>query len=259
MQCADLLKTLKSEELYLKTVEIKIVPSEKSKEFKVDLEKSFGRLILPGCRVLDINITRVPKMIKFFLSNAENVSFHIDIVEKNQVLTKRGQDSFAYNGPFPKMDKPESETLVIGLRLKQSYYSDQDKSANCINYPNTKFKSFKECDEYFITDEMKKFDVMPYWATNDQTKITRFKYDINVINSNVVFGLYRYLPMRYKQEMLKYAKGDITSPCVRPCLRTKVKRLEYKQKNNFAWNKCSLLNRFLVLQGVKVHGLKNIL
>ena len=156
---------------------MRIVPSEKSKVFKVDLEKSFGHPILPDCRLLDINTTGVPKIIKFYLFKAENVSFHIDIVEKNQVLTKRGQDSFAYSGPFPKMDKPESETLEIGLRLKQSYYSDRDKSANCINYPNIKFKSFKDCDEYFITEEMKKFDVMPYWATNDQTKITRFKYD----------------------------------------------------------------------------------
>ena len=108
--------------------------------------------------------------------NTENVSFHINIAEKNQALTKRRRDSYAYNGPVPKIEKLESETLTIGLKIKQTYYSDKDKSKNCINYPNTKFKSFKECDENFITDEMKKFNVMPYWATDDQKKITRSMY-----------------------------------------------------------------------------------
>ena len=180
MQCTDLFSMLKMEELYLKTVKIRVASTEKSKEFENDLEKPFGDPILPDCRLLDINTIHVPKRISFVLFNTENVYFHINIVEKNQVLTKRGQDSYAYNGPVPKMDKPKSDILRIGLRLKQNHYSDKDKSANCINYPNMRFKSFKDCDENFITEEMKKLDVMPYWATDDQTKITRSKYDVNV-------------------------------------------------------------------------------
>ena len=173
---------LKMEELYLKTVKIRVKREEETGEFKIDMDKSFRHPILPDCRLLDINTTLIPKRITFNLFNMENVSFHINIVEKNQVLTKRGQDSYAYNGPFPKMDKPKSEKLRIGLRIKQNHYSDQDKSANCINYPNMRFQSFKDCDEYFITEEMKKFDVMPYWATDDKTKITRSKYDFNVFS-----------------------------------------------------------------------------
>ena len=170
---------LKMEESYLKTIKIIVRPSGKSKKFEVDPEKISERIsrpILPDCRLLDINTTSVPKSIAFDLSNTENISFHINIIEKNQALTKRRRDSYAYNGPLPKMDKPKSETLTIGLKIKQSFYSDQDKSANCTNYPNTKFKSFKECDDYFITEVMKKFDVMPYWATDDPSKITRSKY-----------------------------------------------------------------------------------
>ena len=168
------------EESYLKTMEITFIPSGKSNNnvYKVNPKKIIERMsrpILPDCRLLDINTTSVPKKIFFKLWNTEKVSLHINIVEKNQVLTKRAHDSYAYNGPFPKMDKPESETLTIGLRLKQNHYSDQDKSSNCINYPNTKFKSFRECDERYITEAMKKFDVMPFWATDDHSKITRSK------------------------------------------------------------------------------------
>ena len=181
-KCADLFSMLKMEELYLKTIgNISVVLSGKSKEFKIDLEKFFGRnsrLIHPNCRLLDINTNGggVPEKISFNLLNTENVSFHINIAEKNQALTKRRRDTYAYNGPVPKIENLESETLTIGLKIKQSYYSDKDKSKNCINYPNTKFKSFKDCDENFITDEMEKLNVMPYWATDDQTKITRSMY-----------------------------------------------------------------------------------
>ena len=172
---------LKMEELYLKTIgKISVVLSRKSKEFTIDLENFFGRnsrLIHPNCRLLDINTAGggVPEKISFSLLNTENVSFHINIAEKNQALTKRRRDSYAYNGPVPKI-KLESETLTIGLRIKQSYYADKDKSTNCTNYPNTKFKSYKDCDENFISDEMKKLNVMPNWATDDQTKITRSMY-----------------------------------------------------------------------------------
>ena len=185
MQSADVFSMLKMEELYLKTVKIKFASLEKSGDIMVDQEKSLGYPILPDCRLLDIKTPCVPQRITFNLRNTENVSFHIKIVEKNQVLTKRGQDSYAYNGPLPKMVKIESETLEIGLRLKQNYYSDQDKSANCINYPNMRFQSFKDCDEYFITEEMKKFNVMPYWATDDKTKITKSKYDLNVFSQQL--------------------------------------------------------------------------
>ena len=168
---------VKLEEVYLKTLKRIRVELADSKEYILDLEASFGRNsppILPNCRLLELNPTGVPKRIKIELWKLENVSFHMNIVEKNMALAKRRQYSFAYRGPFIGLDNWHSQK-TFGLSLKQSHYSDQDEETNCINYPSQKFSSFQECDEDFIFGEMKKIGVMPFWAAKDKKDVTSLK------------------------------------------------------------------------------------
>ena len=73
--------------------------SSDNTEFVHDLEQSFGRNtppLIPNCRLVELNTTGVPKRIKIGLWKTENVSFHMNIVEKNMALAKRSQRSFAY-------------------------------------------------------------------------------------------------------------------------------------------------------------------
>ena len=168
---------LKLEEIFLKTLKRIRVELADSKEYILDLEAFFGKNsppLQPYCRLLDMNTTNVPKRIKIDLLNLENVSFHLKIVERNMALARRRQYSYAYRGPFIGIDTL-NKLNSYGVSLKQSYYSDQDEKANCINYPNKKFYSFQDCDEEFVKDEMQKIGVMPFWAAKDNINVTSSK------------------------------------------------------------------------------------
>ena len=79
------------------------------------------------------------------------------------------------NGPLIGLNNLHvAQSVSIGLRVKQSHYSDQDVEANCVIYPN-KFKSFRNCDEDFTNGEMQKIGVMPFWAMKGNTNLTKSK------------------------------------------------------------------------------------
>ena len=160
---------LRLEELYLKTVKKIRIESSDNKEFVHDLKASFGidsGPLLPNCRLLEFNTIGVPETIKIDFWQTENVSFYMSIVEKNMALAKRRQKPFAYNGPLIGQDSlHETKHVGIGLRVKQSHFSDQDEEANCVNYPTEIYKSFRDCDEDFIAMEMQKIGVRAFWAT----------------------------------------------------------------------------------------------
>ena len=153
--------------------------SSDEKQIAHDLESFFGRNsppLLPNCRLVELNTTGVPKRIKIELWPRENVSFHMNIIEKNMALAKRRQDSYSYNGPFLKIyNLKKASHVAIGLKVKQSHYSDQDEETNCVNYPSEKFDSFRACDEKFTMEEMENYGVMPFWANKGNTNITSSK------------------------------------------------------------------------------------
>ena len=169
---------LKLEEMYLKTLKSIEVEEADNKKYFLDLEASFGRNsqpIQPNCRLLEMNTTTsVPRRINIELWNTKNVSFHLNIVEKNMALGKRRQYSFAYRGPFIGIDNWHS-VKTFGLSLKQTHYSYQDVETNCINYPSREFNSFKDCDEHFIFGKMQKIGVMPFWAAKNKNDVTSLK------------------------------------------------------------------------------------
>ena len=163
----------------MKTVKSIRTESSDNTEFVHDLEQSFGRNtppLIPNCRLVELNTTGVPKRIKINLWKTENVSFHMNIVEKNMASRNRLQSSFAYNGPFLGIDNlHEASYVAFGLRVKQSSYSDQDVETNCVEYPTKNFKSFRDCDEDFVLREMQKIGVIPFWAIKGNNNATKTK------------------------------------------------------------------------------------
>ena len=178
MKCLELFAMLRMEEVYLKTVDkITYVSSNNIKKI-YDSEAFFGRNcqpIQPNCRLVELNTTDVPKKMDIHFYKTENISFHMNIVEKNMALSRRRQNSYAYNGPFLEIDNLQENLKVeIGLQIKQSLYSDQDVKTNCVNYPTKRFKSFRDCDEDFINVEMqKKLGVMPFWAVKGNSNVSK--------------------------------------------------------------------------------------
>ena len=175
----EIFSMLKLEEVYLKTVKELSIDSTHNKTISYDLETYFGRNsppLIPNCRLVELNTTGVPKRIIINLWKTENVSFHMNIVEKNMASRNRLQSSFAYNGPFLGIDNlHEASYVAFGLRVKQSSYSDQDVETNCVEYPTKNFKSFRDCDEDFVLREMQKIGVIPFWAIKGNNNATKTK------------------------------------------------------------------------------------
>ena len=170
---------LKLEEVYSKTVQEIRIDSSHNETISQNLEAYFGRNsppLIPNCRLVELNTSSVPKRLIINLRKIENVSFHMNIVERNMALARRNQNSYAYNGPFLEIDNlHETSIVVIGLRVKQSHYSDKDVKTNCVNYPTTRFKSFRECDEDFTHEEMLKNGIMPFWAVKGKNNVSKSK------------------------------------------------------------------------------------
>ena len=175
----DLFSKLKLEEVYLKTVKGIRIDSSDNKTISLDLKTYFGRTsppLIPNCRLLELNTNGVPKKLIIELRKMENMSFHMNIVERNMALTRRNQNSYAYNGPFLGIENLHKTGIVVfGLRVKQSHYSDKDVKTNCVNYPTTRFQSFRECDEGFTHEEMHKNGIMPFWAVKGKNNVSKSK------------------------------------------------------------------------------------
>ena len=71
------------------------------------------------------------------------------------------------------LSKPNVNEVV--LSISQTIDSEQDKDKNCKNYPFQNFKSYRECDDLYVQNQLKRFDLIPFWATKNYSSITRIR------------------------------------------------------------------------------------
>ena len=71
------------------------------------------------------------------------------------------------------LSKPSINEVV--LSISQTIDSEQDKDKNCKNYPFQNFKSYRECDDLYVQNQLKRFDLIPFWATENYSSVTRFR------------------------------------------------------------------------------------
>ena len=78
-----------------------------------------------------------------------------------------------YKGPKIEREnlmKPRVDRYV--LSFSQTILSDKNDAIKCVNYPTGKYKSYKECDEAFVYDQMKTtYKLMPLWATSNMDEV----------------------------------------------------------------------------------------
>ena len=107
--------------------------------------------------------------------------------------------------------KPNIDRFI--LSFKQTIDLESEAGSMCVDYPTNIFKSFHDCDEDYVYQEMKqKYNLMPFWASKTLDEVTRLKY-YNTTNWKGA------LPWRYLLE------GAEESNCLRPCRSTKVEKL----------------------------------
>ena len=144
----------------------------------------------PMCQTINLSQyfdlqKRPPKQILFKFNVIENIAVSLTIGDillspnrtlKSQMETYNGPTIEHWNLAFPAIKR-------FALTVTQTINSEAEKAINCTNYPNEKFSSFKECDEYFVLNELNTtYDgIMPFWATGDLEKVTQQRYkDMNM-------------------------------------------------------------------------------
>ena len=100
------------------------------------------------------------------------------------------------------------------ISVSQNIYSEKDKEAFCINYPTSQWINYRQCDEDFVHEEMKKRNILPFWATNNMSEVT----SITSISSG--------------PDVVLYADGTIKSTCSLPCQTSKVRVLETNRESH---------------------------
>ena len=136
-----------------------------------------------GCQPFDLmdyfNITCLedPIMkIRFKLLKVRNFEVAIYIQERNKALTKRTLKSslLSYSGPNIEIeDLGEPKLIKLIISISQSIFSEQDTLKKCRNYPIEDYKSYKECDEQFVYQDMRNiYKLIPFWATDNMNEVS---------------------------------------------------------------------------------------
>ena len=140
-----------------------------------------------GCQSIDFldsfNLTgkNIPMQIYFYLEQTNATGAQIFIEERNKALAKRVLPSslLSYNGPDIKNpDLSVKRFFKAIIRISQNIFVEKDKSKKCQNYPNSKFDSYRDCDEQFVYREVKnKYNVVPFWTAYDFNEVTSKRND----------------------------------------------------------------------------------
>ena len=102
----------------------------------------------------------------------------IEAVDSMKSLFKRSLilDSFDYEGGKLEVDLQTPQIKFYTISLSQTLDLENDKRQSCLNYPNQKFASFRDCDENFVYNEIKNnYDIMPFWAAKWTDEITHVR------------------------------------------------------------------------------------
>ena len=101
----------------------------------------------------------------------------LTIQDRERVLIKRGlkAESDTYEGDMPIEIEPRISTIrKYFLTMKQTIRHEMESGINCKNYPFGDFSTYKDCDEEFVYNEMKKkHKVMPFWAAKNLDEVTK--------------------------------------------------------------------------------------
>ena len=112
-----------------------------------------------------------------------SLSVTVLMEERNKVTSR----SLIYNklmnaGSSTLNDLSRGAFLRFFNTIAQNIDSEFNPQKICRNYPNKMYKSFKECDDKFVFEEVEKIGLMPFWATNNYTMVTKLRYFLSLLS-----------------------------------------------------------------------------
>ena len=154
---------------------------------KVD-GQSLNWTVIPqftACQSVDISnyfdlTETVHPLLVFQFKKQQNLGITIEIEDKRKALVRRSikSNSFDYEGPQIELkDLSTPKIVYYQITLSQTIDLETDLGKRCKNYPNKNFSSYRECDENFVYNEVKKYKLIPFWAAKKPGEITDIAYD----------------------------------------------------------------------------------
>ena len=138
--------------------------------------------LFPACQVVDFleyldcgDKACSPIEIIFDVAKIENLGITISLQEKNKVNHRTLKSTaLSYDGPrIANKNLMEPRLLRSIVRFDQIIYSERDKKKKCQNYPNTKYKSYDDCDRSYIRHKLEsELNLVPFWLTKDFEEVT---------------------------------------------------------------------------------------
>ena len=108
----------------------------------------------------------------------ENMGMTIFIQDRYRMTSRTLLSNFqSYSGPtieIHDLSKPSLKKYFLSLEQQVSL----PEIANCENYSD-EHKSFYDCDKSFVKNECQKIGVMPAWATDDNSEVTKSIIDVS--------------------------------------------------------------------------------
>ena len=81
-----------------------------------------------------------------------------------------------YNGPSLQVHNLSNPRVLSAiLSLSQAIDLEEDPNKQCKNYPYKNFKTYKECDDFYMKQELKKYQLIPFWSTNNLSSVTQLR------------------------------------------------------------------------------------
>ena len=140
-----------------------------------EVPSSFGSSTCQMLDIHDILNNTSPLIISFYFGDIEqmDISVSLNIEDRKKALLKRNLRSHSqdYNGPQIEMKTKLNKKFF--MKISQTLNIESDTGLNCKIYPNSEFKSYRECDEAFVYNEMKNtYKIMPFWAAKSLDEVT---------------------------------------------------------------------------------------
>ena len=136
----------------------------------------------PSCQRLDLfdyydMDSFTPQQVFFAFNKIDNLGATLLLEDKNRVSSRSLRSNrLIYSGPSLISNNLATTTYqVIIIKISQTLDSELDSDKNCKNYPYQNFESYGSCDEDFVYQEVSKYGVMPFWATNDYENVTKIR------------------------------------------------------------------------------------
>ena len=120
-------------------------------------------------------------------------------------------------------DLGTSMTNKALVQLNQNIYQEEDETKHCVNYPNSNYKSYGDCDDSFSWRFVPK-GIHPIWLEDDLEKVT---VQESILDKYLNFNAEKYADLMAGDEV-----SDCPLPCSTTFVKTKVLEESLNGRNN---------------------------